>query len=86
MGLINSLSILSRAFWTPRTIFWSVLVHMGGLELGEGAVHMIQRTWMCLKRNSFDHLYIRKRSRIMWHKSYDQGPCKESRIAFGNYR
>ena len=59
MGLINSLSILSRGCWTPKKIFSSVLVHMGCLELGEGAVHIIQRTWMCLKCSILDHLYIR---------------------------
>ena len=42
------------------TVLSSVLVRMGGLELGEGTVHIIQRTWMCLKRNDFDHLYIKK--------------------------
>ena len=34
MDLANSLSVFSRGFLALENVFWSGLVHMGGLDMG----------------------------------------------------
>ena len=47
MGLANSLSVSSRGFLALKNVFWSGLVHMGGLDMGYEVVYIIHCTWMC---------------------------------------